>query len=301
MAYLLFMDESGSDHQESPYEVLAGLAVEDSSAWSLITAIQKTEEELFGRRISVGTSELKGKELLKKKTFRFADQMPPIDVVERRQLAATLLNEGDSASAEGRPAMVTKRQLTAFGQAKVAFVSRVLELCAQHQSRVFASIVDREAPRPQGKDFLRKDYSYLFERFYYFLEEQPGLPQGLLIFDELEKSRSRILLDQIGRYFQHTAKGRIRASRILPEPLFVHSDLTSLVQIADLIAYLIVWGIRFSRRMDRPARPELEQFADAIMALRYKVQASSVAGWQGASPPIWSFVFIDDLRPSSPN
>ena len=206
MAYLLFMDESGSDHQESPYEVLAGLAVEDSSAWSLITAIQKTEEELFGRRISAGTSELKGKELLKKKTFRFAGQMPPIDVVERRQLAATLLNEGDSASAEGRPARFTKRQLTAFGQAKVAFVSRVLELCAQHQSRVFASIVDREAPRPQGKDFLRKDYSYLFERFYYFLEEQPGLPQGLLIFDELGKSRSRILLDQNRKVFSTYGK-----------------------------------------------------------------------------------------------
>jgi hypothetical protein len=30
VAYLLFMDESGSDHQESPYEVLASLAVEDS-------------------------------------------------------------------------------------------------------------------------------------------------------------------------------------------------------------------------------------------------------------------------------
>ena len=68
MAYLLFIDESGSDHHESPYEVLAGLAVEDSSAWSLITAVQKTEEELFGRRISAGSSELKGKELLKKKT-----------------------------------------------------------------------------------------------------------------------------------------------------------------------------------------------------------------------------------------
>lgn len=139
---------------------------------------------------------------------------------DHRDLAAALLNEGDNASKEGRSANVTKRQLTAFGQANLAFVSRVLELCAQHQARVFAAIVDREAPRPQGKGFLRKDYSYLFERFYYFLEEQSGLPQGLLIFDELEKSRSRILLDQIGRYFQHTAKGRIRSSRILPEPLF---------------------------------------------------------------------------------
>jgi hypothetical protein len=291
MAYLMFMDESGSDHQESPYEVLAGLAVEDCSAWSLINAIQKAEGELFDRRISAGVSELKGKELLKRKTFRLAGQMPPIDEAERRHLAAALFD---------RKAAVTKKQLTAFGQAKLVFVGRVLELCAQHQVRVFASIVDRDVPRPPGKDFLRKDYSYLFERFYYFLTEQHGAPQGLLIFDELEKSRSRILLDQIGRYFQYTAKGRIRASRILPEPFFVHSDLTSLVQIADLIAYIIVWGVRFGQ-MNRPTRPEIEQFADAVMALRYKVQDPTIAGWQGVSPPIWSLTFIDDLRPSGQN
>jgi hypothetical protein len=172
---------------------------------------------------------------------------------------------------------------------------------AHNIKAVFASIVDREAARRQGRDFLRKDYSYSSSGFIIFLRSRPVCPKACLIFDELRKSRTRNLLDQIGRYFQHTAKGRIRASRILPEPLFVHNDLTSLVQIADLIAYLIVWGIRFSQRMDRPARSELEQFADAIMALRYKVQDSSLAGWQGASPPIWSFVFIDDLRPSSPN
>ena len=32
MAYFLFIDESGQDHRDSPYEVLAGVAIEDRDA-----------------------------------------------------------------------------------------------------------------------------------------------------------------------------------------------------------------------------------------------------------------------------
>ena len=38
-----------------------------------------------------------------------------------------------------------------------------------------------------------------------------------------------------------------RATLIIAEPFFVHSDLTTGVQIADLIAYCISWGLRFGR------------------------------------------------------
>lgn len=41
MGYFLFIDESGQDRRESPYEVLAGMAVEGLDLWNLIKAIQK--------------------------------------------------------------------------------------------------------------------------------------------------------------------------------------------------------------------------------------------------------------------
>ncbi len=88
----------------------------------------------------------------------------------------------------------------------------------------------RSSPRPNG-DFLRKDYSYLFERFYYILEEGPPHSQGLVVFDEIDKTRSHVLVNQMRAYFGTTAVGRCRSSRIIPEPLFVHSDLTTLVQV----------------------------------------------------------------------
>ena len=50
------------------------------------------------------------------------------------------------------------------------------------------------------------------------------------------------------------AVGRHRASRIIPEPFFAHSDLTTGVQIADLVAYVISWGFR-TPRMIKPRTP----------------------------------------------
>lgn len=58
MAYFLFIDESGQDHKDSPYEVLAGVAVEDRDLWNLIQSIQAAEIRHFGMRYSIGYNEL---------------------------------------------------------------------------------------------------------------------------------------------------------------------------------------------------------------------------------------------------
>src|SRR5437016_11724522 len=72
MAWFLFIDESGQDHRESPYEVLAGVAIEDRVLWDLIKELHDAEISHFGCRYSAGERELKGKKLLKAKTFRLA-------------------------------------------------------------------------------------------------------------------------------------------------------------------------------------------------------------------------------------
>ena len=55
MAYFLFIDESGHDRNEAPYEVLAGLIVEDRNLWNLIQAVQDAEIKYFGMRYSLNT------------------------------------------------------------------------------------------------------------------------------------------------------------------------------------------------------------------------------------------------------
>ena len=98
-----------------------------------------------------------------------------------------------------------------MAQAKLSFVREALFIATRFRCKCFASIIDRDAPRPAA-NYLRKDYAYLFERFFYFLEDIGGDVSGIVVFDELEKSSSHILLDQMHRYFRETARGRHRSS-----------------------------------------------------------------------------------------
>ncbi|MEW6366103.1 MAG: DUF3800 domain-containing protein [Acidobacteriota bacterium] len=287
MSYFLFVDDSGHDHRDSPYEVLAGVCIHDRSLWNFVCDLQSAEIEFFGRRVSRESGELKGRRLLKRKTFRLASQRPPIDPPDRTRLALGCLQRGDSDESGTKQGAVTRAELTALAQAKISFVERVLKLCSQYGCKALASIVDRDAPRPHG-DFLRKDYAYLFERFFYFLDDQADRPLGLVVFDELERSQCHVLIDQMARYFRETAKGRARSAQVIPEPFFVHSELTTAIQVADILAYLLVWGARIGG-MDRPARQELSDLANLACRLRHR---SYREGHQ-----IWSFSYIEDLRP----
>jgi len=278
MSYLMFIDESGQDLRESPYEVLAGIVVQDRDLWNLITAIQDAEVHHFGMRYAQYEHELKAKKLLKTKVFRHAQSHEPFDEAERTALARTCLEAGAGATPE---------QYAALAQAKLAFVSRSFELAAAHHCVALASIIPKSAPRPAG-DFLRKDYSFLFERFYYVLRARPDSPSGLIVFDELERSQSHVLIEQMSRYFLETLTGRRRASQIVPEPFFVHSHLTTGVQLADLVAYVISWGVR-EPGMTEPARPELAPYAAAVCALKPDLQ--------DGTRRVWPFNLLRDLRP----
>lgn len=288
MAWFLFIDESGQDHGASPYEVLAGIAIKDESLWLLVQEIHDAEVTRFGRRYATGPHELKGKKILKTKVFRHARLNSDILPNEVPPLAKDALDDGAAYN--------SARHLKALALAKIAYVTDVFSICARYGCKVFASVVETNAPSTKG-DALRKDYAYLFQRFFYFLEDESarvGMPQrGIIVFDELEKSQSHILVDQAHRYFKDTATGRARASLIIPEPFFVHSDLTTGIQVADLVAYCISWGFRIKNQMTKPHRPELEPYADQIARLRYRA-AREMFGYSGFE--VWSIAHIADLR-----
>lgn len=276
MAYFLFIDESGHDRKASPYEVLAGVAVRDVSLWRLIQDIHDLEIRFFGGRYSNGPRELKGSNILKKKVFNHLALNCAVNEADVPAVARRALDRGAGAPVE---------TLKALAIAKTRYVEAVFECCARYGCRVFASVVETDAPRT-SLDGLRKDYAYLFQRFYYYLRDGDGKEQGVIVFDELEKSKSHILLDQAHRYFRDTATGQARAGLIVPEPFFVHSDLTTGIQIADLVAYCISWAFRIPGRMTKPARPELEIYAKQIALMRHYSEISRA----------WSIAHITDLR-----
>ena len=282
MAWLLFIDESGHDRKASPYEVLAGVAVHDRDLSNLIAALHTAERQHFGRRYSAGNGELKGTKILKNKVFQHARMGVTVNDDDIPGLAKAALDDGPSARAH---------HLKGLALAKLRYVADLFDLCARFQCRAFASIVETDV-QATASDGLRKDYAYLFERFFYFLRDSDTQEQGMLILDEVEKSQSHILIDQTQRYFRETATGKHRASLIIPEPFFVHSDLTTGIQIASLIAYCISWGFR-TPRIIKPARAELSGYAAQIAKLRHKAHSP-----RPGNPDfhVWSFAHITDLR-----
>ena len=183
-------------------------------------------------------------------------------------------------------------EFTAYGQACLCYVDELLELCLVHGIKVFACIVHPDAPLTGSVNALRRDLAFLFERYYYYLEDLGPESRGLVVFDELEKSLCRGIIDRMEAYFVLTAKGQERSRLIIPEPFFVHSDLTTGVQVADIAIYILNWAYRYGG-MDKPTRAEFGGYAGKLQQMVYKTRRRVTEGpeWE-----IWSIKYLDDLR-----
>jgi hypothetical protein len=282
MSWALFIDESGQDRRNSPYEVLAGVAIEDRKIWPLIRQISDAQNQFFGMRLfEAYGQEAKASSLLKRKTFKHAMQMPAFDCAKRTALTREILHDGTAP---------TRERLTALAQAKLAYCEFVLKLARSYGAQAFATMVPQDGARPPNDDAMRKDYAFLFERFFYFLNGTPDDPMGYLVFDELDKAQSHVLLGQVSNYFVKTNNGRRRARLIIPEPFFVHSDLTTLIQLSDVVAYVISWGVRI-KGMTLPERSELKSLADLVCRMRFERESET-------GRRTWGFKYIPDLRPN---
>ena len=267
MSWLFFLDESGTDHSHSPYEVRGGVAIHVSMIWPLVQKLQSAELEAFGTHLHEYRKELKGCKLLDKDRFKWAAQRSRMPSETRRKHVRAFLTKGLQRNKPSRD------DFTAYGQASLEMARLVFDSLEQCGARLFAAVIPRSAERPTGftdEEYLRKDVVFLLERFFYFLEKQRD--HGLLVFDEVEKNSDQRLVRQLERYFTRTKTGRCRTSAIVPVPLFVASDMTLPVQAADLAIFCVNRGFRLpTQGMDAPVREEIaEEFGPWLRALQYK-------------------------------
>ncbi len=97
----------------------------------------------------------------------------------------------------------------------------------------------------------------------------------------------------ISNFCIRSAKGRERSRKIVPEPFFVHSDLTTVIQLADIVAYIINWGFRGGVKMMLPTRAEIVPYAQKISGAQYRGYR---ADEQGTSHIVFGITCLNDLR-----
>jgi hypothetical protein len=165
VSYLLFLDESGHDHRNSPYEVRGGIAVHASKLWPFIQDMQRLELASFGTPLHQFKTELKGCQLLDKDRFKWASQEQRMPDEKRRKHCRGFLTKGLEKKSPIRP------EFTAYGQACLEMATGIFELLRQHNARLFAAAIPREVARPdtfEAEEYLRKDQVFLLERYFYF-------------------------------------------------------------------------------------------------------------------------------------
>ena len=245
MAWLLFMDESGHDHKNTPMEARGGVAIRDRDLFNFGREMRHLEKRVFGAEMSsLGKAdyEIKGASLLNRKIFKWANYQFKFTKKERQEAVKRFL----TAPRHGRKE--TREEFCAWGRSQLELADSVFKLLQKYEARVFVSMIPRDVQPPPGfkrQSDLRKDHVFLFERYFNFLETQEE--HGLIIMDETDKENDRKFVKRMTRYFTLTDPGQLRASRIVPSPFFVASDMVSGVQAADLCIYVANWGFRLPK------------------------------------------------------
>ena len=249
MSWLLFMDESGHDHRNTPCEVRGGFAIHAKHLWKFHQEFRNAEKKSFGKYLSDFDAEIdsenkrlevKGSKILERNRFQWAGQSKnPLPDSERHEGVLDFLATSRKKEAPSR------RGFTAFGQASLLMADSIFRLLKRHHAVVFASVIPRGVKLPKNHQFgeyLRKDHIFLLERFFYFLEQEQE--HGLLVLDETEKKEDRRFLERLHGYYTRARIGRQRAHWIVPSPMFVNSSLSPAIQAADVCIYCINWGFR---------------------------------------------------------
>jgi Protein of unknown function (DUF3800) len=265
MAWLLFLDESGHDHKQMPYEVRGGIALLDSQLWPFTRAVQQLELVAFGCSLHEFQKELKGSTLLDKKRFKFANQASPMPAAERQKHCRAFLMKGF------QKLNPTSSEFCAYGQACIEMARGIFQLLRDHKAVLFASMIPCGTGKATGpaEELLRKDKVFLLERFFYFLEMERQ--NGLLVMDGTDKTADRKFVRQLEGYFTKTGMGRYRTQWIVPTPFFVSSDMAYPIQAADVCIYCVNWSFRSpTQGMNEPVREEIHaEFFDWLRGLQF--------------------------------
>lgn len=258
------MDESGHDHKNASYEVRGGVVLHASTVWFFAREMVALEEDCFGDNLHRYHSEIKGAKLLEKRRIKWAQMIPDLDPLSRRENCLSFLKKGLENRSPSRI------EFAAFGQACICMVDGIFNLLEKYNGKILACMVPAGVTKPESQlteRLLSKDKVFLLQRYYYLLSSQSQ--NGLLVMDETDEAQDRKFIRQMDSYFSRTDVGQMRSRWIVPSPFFVSSSMTSPIQAADICIYCINWTWRLEG-MNQPKREDLDRvFGHRIKGLQW--------------------------------
>lgn len=289
MSWLLFMDESGHDHKNTPFEVRGGVAIHSSKIWPFIQDWQESLKKSFGVEFNDSGVEIKGSRLLDNKRIEWSKIMHPLSTAERHRGVNRFLTQ------KKQKLPLSQRSFAAYGQACKLMAREVFDLLEKHETALFASMIPRGVKKPKNFEFdhfLRKDQVFLQERFFNFLEAKHE--HGLFVMDQTEKQEDKRFVKRLHNYYTKTQTGRSRTHWIVPTPIFVDSEMAPGVQAADVCLYCINWGFRLNHwGFTGQTRDDIRtEFGDRVAQLQFRGEAYNSD--EGKSYPSYGIVHVPD-------
>lgn len=204
--YFLYVDESGQtaikqNRSDNGMYILSGVLVHEKDWKSIESALDETKRELLPK-FSPRAWELHAHAIWNDREF-FANAELGLNIAKKEEI-----------------------------------FSRIVEAACGHDITIINTVIfkDRLTNR-RSSEVMRRSWSMLVGGFEGFLHKMPAQTNNGLIFMD---SSQRVSEEDTRRIVRRLAGGRRRDSHhVLETPIFVESHMWNLIQLADMIAYVV--------------------------------------------------------------
>ena len=173
-----------------------------------------------------------------------------------------------SSEREGKAVAFLSRKALLAWPAKRVYADSVMDLIRNLDVTIFAMVMERpDKPIYRGDDYLQTQHQWILERVEALIERKETGRMATLVFDGRDPSENVRLDKCFSNFFFRSPEGRAM-TRIVPGVLFVDSEITPGIKLADFCAYIL--RIYYERGLDRqdprgdPYLATIKRYAEII-------------------------------------
>ena len=245
--YFLYIDESGVQELNAGpnHFVLAGIAIPSETWKEKELEIEKTKKYYNLQDVEIHTAWMLRKYIEQGITpdFKMMNYEERIKFVEserkKRLLYISATNTSNKLKSIKKEYRKTKKYIHLTIEERNEFISEIARAISNwYDSFTFAYCIDKSAfgMEPPKYPPYEEAFMMITTSFQRFLEEKNE--QGLIIQDNNENMKRR--LHSLSKFFHKKGTLFTKLNNIVETPLFVDSEITTMIQIADIVSY----GIR---------------------------------------------------------